>query len=78
MVNASIIMIFTSHIVRREVYMEVLIRQGFLSVFFIVFLVLDQNITNIIYICIINKLLIFSSVYMQISAVFTLIVQPGR
>jgi hypothetical protein len=56
MVNASIIMIFTSLIVRREVYMEVLIRQGFLSVFFMVFLVLDQNIANIIYSSIINKL----------------------
>ena len=48
MVNASIIMIFTSHIVRREVYTETLIRQGDLSVFFLVFLVLDQNMTIII------------------------------
>ena len=47
-VNASIIMIFTSHIVRREVYTETLIRQGDLSVFFLVFLVLDQNMTIII------------------------------
>ena len=57
MVNASIIMIFTSHIVRREVYTETLIRQGNLSDFFLVFLVLDQKITSIIYSSIINKLL---------------------
>jgi hypothetical protein len=56
MVNASIIMIFTSHIVRREVYMETLIRQENVSIFLIVFLVLDQKMTNIIYINIINKL----------------------
>jgi len=48
MVNASIIMISTSHIVRREVYTEILIRQGDLSVFFLIFLVLDQNMTIII------------------------------
>jgi hypothetical protein len=56
MVNASIIMIFTSHIVRREVYMETLIRQENVSIFLMVFLVLDQKMTNIIYINIINKL----------------------
>ena len=57
MVNASIIMIFTSLIVRKEVYTQTLIRQGNLSVFFIVFLVLDQKVTDIIYSNIINKLL---------------------
>jgi len=56
MVNASIIMIYTSLIVRRELYTSALIRQGNLSDFFIVFLVLDQNIVNIIYSSIINKL----------------------
>jgi hypothetical protein len=48
-VNASIIMINTSLIVRRELYTSALIRQGNLSENFIVFLVLDQKITNIIY-----------------------------
>ena len=57
MVNASIIMIYTSLIVRRELYTSALIRQGNLSGFFVVFLVLDQKITNIIYSNIINKLL---------------------
>lgn len=57
MVNASIIMIYTSLIVRREVYTQALIRQGNLSVFFIVFLVLDQNTVNIIYSSIINELM---------------------
>jgi hypothetical protein len=48
-VNASIIMIYTSLIVRRELYTSALIRQGNLSENFIVFLVLDQNVTNYIY-----------------------------
>ena len=48
MVNASIIMIFTSLIVRKLVYMATLIKQGKLSIFFIVFVVLDQNMTNFI------------------------------
>ena len=56
MVNASIIMIFTSLIVRRVVYTEALIKQESLSKYFIVFIVLDQKITINIYINIINML----------------------
>lgn len=68
-VNASIIMINTSLIVRRELYTSALIRQGNLSENFIVFLVLDQKITNIIY-CYYNQQVAWSfwCVYAKYSA----------